>query len=200
MMATHSPYAHRMRTRVGLVLSVASLWVVPSNITLACETSTVAETASSRRSVSFFSRTQESDLCTLPRRDYLSVGGQFVFDSAATRLIGIQVEDGESQLDGRSVDGVAITKVWPDSPAALAGLKGWHSVQMVKIVHLEIYDLIIAIDGGRVRDIFDLDDSLHDLKPGDIVYFTIVRDCRREQISVSLPTANWATTRSEGAQ
>jgi S1-C subfamily serine protease len=65
---------------------------------------------------------------------------------------------------------------------------------------LEIYDLIIAIDGGRVRDIFDLDDSLHDLKPGEIVYFTIVRNRRREQISVSLPTPNWAATRSEGAQ
>jgi S1-C subfamily serine protease len=115
-------------------------------------------------------------------------------------LIGIQVEVGKSKLDGRSVDGVAITNVWPDSPAALAGLKGWHSVQMVKIVHLEIYDLIIAIDGGRVRDIFDLDDSLHDLKPGEIVYFTIVRDHRCEQVPVSLPAAQRTATQSQGAQ
>ncbi|HLK80796.1 MAG TPA: PDZ domain-containing protein [Xanthobacteraceae bacterium] len=199
-MATHSPYAHRMRARVGLVLLVTPLWVAPWTVGRACDISTVAEMMRSRTCVSLFSHPQESDLCTVPRRDYLSVGGEFIFDSAATRLIGIQVEDGKSTLDGRPLNGVAITKVWPDSPAALAGLKGWHSVQMVKIVHLEIYDLIIAIDGGRVRDIFDLDDSLHDLKPGEIVYFTIVRNRRREQISVSLPTPNWAATRSEGAQ
>ena len=139
-------------------------------------------------------------MCPLSRRDYLSVGGQFIFDSAATRIIGIQVEDGKSQLDGRPVNGVAITKVWPDSPAALAGLREWRTVQMVKVVHLEIYDLIIAVDGGRVRDVFDLDDSLQDLEIGEIVYVTIVRDHRHEQVPVSLPTTQWTATKSRGAQ
>ena len=189
-----------MSTKAAAELLVASLCVALPNLSRACETSTIAGTARSQKRVPLFSRIQESDLCPLSRRDYLAIGGQFIFDGAATRMIGIQVEDGTSKLDGRSVNGVAITKVWPDSPAAVAGLRGWHAVQLVKAVHLEIYDLIIAIDGGRVRDVFDLDDSLHDLELGEIVYFTIVRDHRREQVLVSLPTANWTATRSEDAQ
>lgn len=189
-----------MSPTVGMMLLVAPLWMALSNVSRACETSTIAGTARSQNRDPLFSRTQESDLCPLSRRDYLSVGGQFIFDSAATRMIGLQVEDGKSKLDGRAVNGVAITKVWPDSPAARAGLKGWRAVQMVKAVHLEIYDLIIAVDSGRVRDVFDLDDSLHDLELGEIVYFTIVRDHRREQVPVSLPTAQRTATQSQGAQ
>ena len=199
-MVTHSSNAHRMRPTVGMMLLVAPLWMPLSNVSRACETSTTAATAHSQRRVSLLSRAQESDPCPLSRRDYLSVGGEFIFDSAATQMIGIQVEDRKSQVDGRLVNGVAITKVSPDSPAALAGLKGWHAVQMVKVVHLEIYDLIIAVDGGRVRDVFDLDDSLDDLELGEIVYFTIVRDHRREQVPVSLPTARRTATQPEGAQ
>ncbi len=51
------------------------------------------------------------------------------------------------------------------------------------------YDLIIGVDGERIRDLMDLDDSLQNAGPGDIVYLSIMRRGERLQIPVLLPRA-----------
>jgi len=81
-----------------------------------------------------------------------------------------------------------IVKVFGESPAALAGLKELREIMLQKgAVHYAYYDLIIAVDGERVHDVMDADDSLCNLVSDGVVYFTIVRDNHRLQVPVSLP-------------
>ncbi|HVA67978.1 MAG TPA: PDZ domain-containing protein, partial [Candidatus Binataceae bacterium] len=51
----------------------------------------------------------------------------------------------------------------------------------------ESYDLIIGVDGVRVTDFLDFQDRMRDLKPGEIVYLSVVRDGRRHQFRVAVP-------------
>src|SRR5258708_40198996 len=55
------------------------------------------------------------------RQDYLAYRNAFTLDTPASRLLGIVVRNGRSKLHHRWVDGVSISKVLPNSPAALAG-------------------------------------------------------------------------------
>ena len=121
------------------------------------------------------------------QQDYLAYRNAFTLDTPASRLLGIVVSNGRSKLHHRWVDGVSIIKVLANSPAALAGLRERREIILVKgAVHRVFYDLIIAVDGERVRDIMDVDDRLRNLQPSTVLYFTIVRDGQRLQIPVFL--------------
>jgi len=48
----------------------------------------------------------------------------------------------------------------------------------------ESCDLIIAVDGTRVRNTVDLADAVQDIRTGDAVYLTIVRQGQRKQVVV----------------
>jgi S1-C subfamily serine protease len=121
------------------------------------------------------------------QQDYLTYHNTFTLDTSASRLLGIMVSNGRSKLDHRWVDGASIVKILANSPAALAGLRERREIVLMKgAVHRAFYDLIIAVDGERVRDIMDVDDRLRNLQPSTVVYFTIVRDGQRQQIPVFL--------------
>jgi hypothetical protein len=52
----------------------------------------------------------------------------------------------------------------------------------------ESFDLIIGVDGRRVRHILDFQDLTSNVRPGDTVYLTIVRAGRRVQLPVQVPS------------
>ena len=51
----------------------------------------------------------------------------------------------------------------------------------------ESYDMIIGVDGMRVTNFLDFEDLMRDVRPGEIVYLSIVRDGKRVQVPVQLP-------------
>jgi S1-C subfamily serine protease len=55
-------------------------------------------------------------------------------------------------------------------------------------------DLIIAVDGSRVKSVLDFENRIHNVQPGEIVYLTIVRRCARIQVSVRIPDLEGSST------
>jgi hypothetical protein len=51
----------------------------------------------------------------------------------------------------------------------------------------ETFDLVIGVDGRRVRHILDFQDLTSSVRPGDTVYLTIVRAGKRVQLPVQIP-------------
>ena len=133
-------------------------------------------------------------------------------DSYEIPLLGIEVDNGMDRLkDGHPVSGVEILTAFPNSPAAAAGLQG-RSVKVQAVMTLGLiagsmffppamfavmavqqsgigqsHQLIIAVDGQRTRDLFDLGQALQQTKAGEIVYLTVVSGGRRAQVRVALP-------------
>ena len=51
----------------------------------------------------------------------------------------------------------------------------------------EPHEMIIAVDGRRTCDVIDFEQSLDKVAAGEVVYLTVVRHERREQIRLALP-------------
>jgi S1-C subfamily serine protease len=51
----------------------------------------------------------------------------------------------------------------------------------------ESYDMIIGVDGNRVTNFLDFEDRMRQVRGGELVYFSIVRDGHRKQITVKVP-------------
>jgi S1-C subfamily serine protease len=73
--------------------------------------------------------------------------------------------------------GLAAAVLFPPAVMAVAILAGQRD-------HAESCDLIIAVDGTRVRNTVDLVDAMQDIRTGDAVYLTIVRQGQRKQVVV----------------
>lgn len=84
--------------------------------------------------------------------------------------------------------GVLITEVVPNGPAARAGLRG--GAQVVEVAGRELRidgDIIIAIDGQPVRDADELVSYLElETSVGDTVIMTVQRGEREEQLEMTL--------------
>ncbi len=148
---------------------------------------------------------------------YVNDGSGFDFDARDTRLIGITVDDDIVKREGHWVEGVIIVKVLNNSPAARAGLRGQQAaVQNVLEAGVVVcsvffppgfmalpiieesgigksYDLIIAVDGERVRDVLGFDDALEKAEPGEILYLSIIRGSHHWQIPVPIPRGRQTT-------
>ena len=124
--------------------------------------------------------------------------------------LAIDVINGQTRLNGRSVVGVRITRVLSHDVGAAAGLRS----QNVAIPQLltaglvagsmffppvilgvvlvqqsgigESYDLIIAADGQRTHDVPELAEALREAVSGELVYLVVVRKGRRESVVVRL--------------
>ncbi len=137
----------------------------------------------------------------------------FMSEGDITSPLGFQVREDKRRLKhGGEAQGLLIMDVFAGSPAARAGLHPYHRavrdvletaavagamflppvVLLVPVfdqVHVgESYDLIIGVDGSRVTNFLELQDRLRDLQPGEIVYFTIIRNGERMQIPVPVPS------------
>jgi S1-C subfamily serine protease len=133
-------------------------------------------------------------------------------DTYESSLLGIAVKSGTGALEhGRLVSGVEILTVIPGSPGGAAGLQGcrpgvfrttalivgilasaafFPPAMMGAMALSEIgqsHETIIAVDGERTRDIADFEEAIEKAEAGEVVYLTVVRGGRREQIRVALP-------------
>jgi hypothetical protein len=120
-------------------------------------------------------------------------------------------EDKRALSTGEEADGLLITGVITNSPAADAGLHAYnaagHNVMTgvamagammfppaILLVPLldytsigETYDLIIGMDGARVRNFLDYQDRTRDLMPGEMIYLSVIRDGKRLQLTLTAP-------------
>lgn len=86
----------------------------------------------------------------------------------------------EQQL-GRTLDGVLVADVVPNSPAVAAGLE---SSKLRSDGSIDLGDLIARVDGVPVRQTEDLISAIEEKKEGDVVNLTVWRkaDPRRVEI------------------
>ena len=81
------------------------------------------------------------------------------------------------------IDGVILRTVPPDSAAAKAGLRGTARNALGKV---EIGDIIVAIDGQRVKSLDDLLNALEKRKVGDTVKLRYLRNDKELETSAVL--------------
>jgi S1-C subfamily serine protease len=99
--------------------------------------------------------------------------------------LGIGVdEDINRRLTGYlRVEGVAVLRVAPDSPAAKAGLR---SARFERDGGLIPGDVITALDGVAITSVGKLLASLDDHKVGDVVKLNLLREGRPHEVTVTL--------------
>ena len=122
--------------------------------------------------------------------------------------LGVEVLGGNAQLDGTVVHGAVVIRVYPDGPAAQAGLLNeQHRVQSALLGAFilgsfffppaflgtvvvsqsqigEAHDTIIAVDSERVENVEQLEHAIAAAKSGQIIYLTVVRANARRQIRI----------------
>jgi S1-C subfamily serine protease len=106
--------------------------------------------------------------------------------------------------------GLAVLEVHPRSAAAAAGIRPYsglgHTLLGASVVSAAIvfppaigalsiversrtgesFDLIIGVDGQRIRYIPDFQAAIFNLRDGDVIYLTLVRDGKRLQLPMRI--------------
>lgn len=128
--------------------------------------------------------------------------------------LGILVRDGETKLDdGRLVSGVAVIDVIPTGPShgaldshrtsrylttglllgagAAAVVFFPPAIMAIPLVMNsgigQPHDVIIGVDGNRVRNTFELLEAVQGAQAGDVFYLMVVRKGQRMQIRIGIP-------------
>jgi hypothetical protein len=158
----------------------------------------------------------QMDSDAMPPRQYMPMPSPDE-DTVYSTPFGIDLAEARRTLDsGEELDGLLIVTVHKGSPAATAGLHGYaHGVHDViasaaivgamatapftaglstfavpviqAIPFGESYDLIIGVDGSRVRNYLDFMHRTRDLQSGEIIYLSVMRDGKRIQVTVPVP-------------
>jgi hypothetical protein len=111
---------------------------------------------------------------------------------------------------GQLACGLAVLEIRPGGPAALAGLRPYSglvhtllgagivgtamvfppalaALGLVEQSHVgETYDLILGVDGQRIRRIRDFQDAISEARFGDLIYVTVLRRGTRLQIPMRI--------------
>jgi S1-C subfamily serine protease len=101
-------------------------------------------------------------------------------------MLGIQVAKDQVAEQLGVDEGVLILKVVPNGPAAEAGLRG---TSQNRSGHIQLGDVIVAIDGKPIKNSNDLYAALDRHKAGDTVTVTVLRDGERQDVQVTLQEA-----------
>jgi S1-C subfamily serine protease len=126
--------------------------------------------------------------------------------------LGLELRQDQRELKSdESAKGLLIVAVTKGSPAANAGLEAVQEAPRQVLAGIAVVgsmafppaiillplfaslpigqdgDLIIAVDGSRVRNVIDFEGAIHDAQPGEIIYLTIIRDGSRLQVQVNIP-------------
>ena len=136
---------------------------------------------------------------------------EFIDEENQPAPLGVELREDQRKLDsGEIANGLLVVSVQERSAAALAGLRpDKHTMRNVlqgaafaaalfpptaPLVFLvpvlndvslgETYDLIIGVDGTRVTNYLDFEDRMRDVRSGEIVYLSIVRNGQRVQVPV----------------
>lgn len=99
----------------------------------------------------------------------------------------VQLDIGADLLDDRvarrnGIEGVAVLKVRPGSPAAKEGLRGLQVTPRGALLG----DIVVAVDGAPVRSYDDWYNALDPHREGDRVTLTVVRDGARREVQLPL--------------
>lgn len=142
-------------------------------------------------------------------KDYLDASGEPIEISS----LGLTARDGQARLDnGETVAGAEVVEVSPNGPAAHS--LGTHEVShalvsgallgagvasavlfppaliavaMAANSHIGMsYDLVVGVDGNRVRNTMDFMQTVAEARSGDTIYLAIVRSGRRVQVTLHL--------------
>jgi hypothetical protein len=138
---------------------------------------------------------------------------EFIQEGDNTSSLGIEVQEAQRKTkSGEVADGLVIVGVIKGSPADLAGLRAYRRTtsDVLKVVAVgaalvfppavlvaaiadqvrigDTYDLIIGVDGTRVTNFLDFEDRIREVQPGEIVYLNILRNGKRMQVPVNVPT------------
>jgi hypothetical protein len=138
---------------------------------------------------------------------------EFINEENPSSSLGVELREDQRKLDsGEVANGLLVVAVQAHSAAALAGLRpDKHTMRNVlqgaaiaaslfppaaplmflvpvlnEVSLGETYDLIIGVDGTRVTNYLDFEDRLRDVRPGEIVYLSIVRNGQRVQVPVHI--------------
>jgi len=139
-------------------------------------------------------------------QDFLSEG---INDSSP---FGFAVQPDRRQLDsGETLSGLTIVSIKKGGAADQAGLHAFHNhikkaieaasvagafffppvIVLMPIFEAsqtgDHYDMIVGIDGYRVRDVLDFADCMRDVQPNQPIYLNVVRDGVRTQMKVNMP-------------
>ena len=107
-------------------------------------------------------------------RPWLGISGRALNDSLAEAL-GIDV-----------TEGIFLSEVFPDSPAAEAGLVASSFVMSLEGTQTSVGDIITAIDGEKVTSVEDIVSHFATKQPGDNVTLTVLRDGETIEVDVTL--------------
>jgi hypothetical protein len=138
---------------------------------------------------------------------------EFIQEGDNTSSLGIELQEAQRKTkSGKMADGLVIVGVIKGSPADLAGLRAYRRTtsDVLKVVAVgaalvfppavlvaaiadqvsigDTYDLIIGVDGTRVTNFLDFEDRIREVQPGEIVYLNILRNGKRMQVPVNVPT------------
>jgi S1-C subfamily serine protease len=139
---------------------------------------------------------------------------QFDSEGELSTPFGMQLREAKRTLkSGEDADGLLITVVEKDSPAAAVGLRAYKhgvhdvltgvamagaiagggpfAVMLIPALDYwqvgESYDMIIGVDGSRVTNFLDFQDRMRDLQPGEVIYLSVLRDGKRLQVTMPVP-------------
>ena len=143
---------------------------------------------------------------------------QFESEGELSTPFGMRLREARRTLNsGETADGLLITAVEKNGPAAAVGLHAYShgvhdaligvatagalvlwmvpggqlAVLLVPVLgstHLgESYDMIIGVDGTRVMNFLDFQDQMRDLQPGEVIYLSVVRNGKRVQVTMPVP-------------
>jgi hypothetical protein len=141
----------------------------------------------------------------------------FINQGVEDSPLGIELREDCSKLQTHErVCGLAVLDVRNGSPAQKAGIKRYTAlthdlldgasvaaalvfppaIVAVAVIDQsgigESFDLVIGVDGRRVRHILDFEDLTSNIKPGDTIYLTVVRAGKRVQVPVQIPSGTTA--------
>ncbi|HVN89951.1 MAG TPA: PDZ domain-containing protein [Candidatus Binataceae bacterium] len=139
-------------------------------------------------------------------RDFLTEG---VNDSSP---LGFALRPDHRELtSGETLSGLTIVSIKKGGAAAQAGLQSYHNhvkkafefasiagsfffppaIVLMPLLDAsrsgDHYDMIVGIDGYRVRDVLDFADCLRDVQPNQPIYLSVVRDGVRTQMQIKMP-------------
>ena len=103
--------------------------------------------------------------------------------------LGIEVDERLNQLITKrlQVEGVAVLRVTPGSPAEVAGLRGARLENNGTIVP---GDIVLEVDGTPIDSVARLTNRLDERRPGDTIRLTLLRDGRKTDARVTLQPAD----------
>ncbi|HEV3257893.1 MAG TPA: trypsin-like peptidase domain-containing protein [Gemmataceae bacterium] len=101
--------------------------------------------------------------------------------------LGVQIADQDLAQELGVTEGALIIRVLPNSPAERAGLRA--TTSRGPSGQIQLGDILVGIDGEKVHTASDVHSQLEQHKNGDTVTLTILRDGKRQDVTITLGPA-----------